>query len=163
SFSNFTASLRVKDPAELDFEYLHRYLFHAYLSGTTEKMQSHSTGIRNLDMRRYTEMPIPLPPLEQQKQAVKKLSGLFAQLAAEKANIEHNLTNLDDLFASCLVSAFDNVKGRWEETTLSELTSDITDGDHLPPPKSKSGVPFITISDINKENREIDFSDTFFV
>jgi len=44
---------------------------------------------------------------------------------------------------------------------LSELTTSITDGDHSAPPKSGEGIPFITISKINKKTREIDFSDTF--
>jgi type I restriction enzyme S subunit len=46
---------------------------------------------------------------------------------------------------------------------LSELATDITDGDHSPPPKAASGVPFITISDIVKPTRTINFSNTFFV
>lgn len=31
----------------------------------------------------------------------------------------------------------------WEFVALSELCTCITDGDHLPPPKTKSGVPFL--------------------
>jgi type I restriction enzyme S subunit len=46
---------------------------------------------------------------------------------------------------------------------LSALASDVTDGDHSPPPKAASGVPFITISDIVKLTREVDFSNTFTV
>jgi restriction endonuclease S subunit len=45
--------------------------------------------------------------------------------------------------------------------SLAELATDITDGDHLPPPKAESGVPFITISNIHKRTSHIDFSDTF--
>lgn len=43
------------------------------------------------------------------------------------------------------------------------MASEITDGDHSPPPKAVAGIPFITISDILKSTREIDFSDTFSV
>jgi type I restriction enzyme, S subunit len=46
---------------------------------------------------------------------------------------------------------------------LAELATDITDGDHMPPPKALQGVPFITIGNIAKETRTIDFSDTFMV
>lgn len=31
----------------------------------------------------------------------------------------------------------------------------------MPPPKSVTGIPFITISNINKQNNRIDFSDTY--
>ncbi len=47
--------------------------------------------------------------------------------------------------------------------SFSDLASDITDGDHLPPPKSPTGVPFITIGNIAKQTRKIDFADTFAV
>jgi restriction endonuclease S subunit len=45
---------------------------------------------------------------------------------------------------------------------LSELCEVITDGDHQPPPKSRDGIPFVTISSIDEEGR-IDFAKTFFV
>jgi type I restriction enzyme S subunit len=54
-----------------------------------------------------------------------------------------------------------SLKATWEWASLSDITTDITDGDHQPPPKTKSGIPFITISNIDKQNRTIDFSDTF--
>lgn len=38
----------------------------------------------------------------------------------------------------------------------------ITDGDHQPPPKTNEGIPFVTISNVDKYNN-IDFSDTRFV
>ena len=38
----------------------------------------------------------------------------------------------------------------------------VTDGDHLPPPKSKEGVPFITIANINEFNK-LSFDNTMFV
>ena len=46
---------------------------------------------------------------------------------------------------------------------MEDVCETITDGDHMPPPKSENGIPFITISDINKETREIDFNNTFYV
>ena len=38
----------------------------------------------------------------------------------------------------------------------------ICDGDHQAPPKSNEGVPFVTISNIDQQNR-LDFRKTFFV
>jgi type I restriction enzyme, S subunit len=51
----------------------------------------------------------------------------------------------------------------WKIIPLKDLAELITDGDHQAPPKSNEGVPFITISNINKESNKIDFSDTFSV
>ena len=56
----------------------------------------------------------------------------------------------------------ENEKG-WEVKKLEDVCETITDGDHMPPPKSENGIPFITISNINKDTREIDFNNTFYV
>jgi restriction endonuclease S subunit len=45
---------------------------------------------------------------------------------------------------------------------LKDVCEVISDGDHQPPPKSRDGVPFVTISNIDDRN-QIDFSKTFFV
>lgn len=48
------------------------------------------------------------------------------------------------------------------EWKLKDCCHSISDGDHLPPPKTDSGIPFITISNIDSTNH-IDFSNTLFV
>ena len=53
SFSNFTSAIRVIDSKTLDFRFVHKFLYWLYQSGVTEGMQSHSTGIRNLDGNAY--------------------------------------------------------------------------------------------------------------
>lgn len=45
---------------------------------------------------------------------------------------------------------------------LMDCCEFISDGDHLPPPKSTEGIPFITISNITGQNK-ISFEDTMFV
>lgn len=50
----------------------------------------------------------------------------------------------------------------WEVKKLSDCCASIADGDHQAPPKSDSGVPFVTISNINTSN-QFDFTDTMFV
>lgn len=48
-----------------------------------------------------------------------------------------------------------------EFKTLEACCISIADGDHQPPPKSKSGIPFVTISNIS--SNQFDFSNTMFV
>lgn len=50
----------------------------------------------------------------------------------------------------------------WDKVNLADCCLSISDGDHQPPPKAVSGVPFVTIANINKSN-QFDFSDTMFV
>lgn len=50
----------------------------------------------------------------------------------------------------------------WEKVKLSDLCVSIADGDHQPPPKATTGVPFVTISNITSTNK-FDFTNTMFV
>lgn len=161
SFSNFTSAIRVKNKEELDFRFLHKQLFWVYLSGVTENMQRRSTGIRNLSVKEYKAIQISIPPLLEQHHIVAILDEAFAAIATAKANTEKNLQNAREVFESQLFSVFSAAFCAAPTVRLSELATDITDGDHMPPPKSDDGVPFITIKNINKNSRTIDFSDTF--
>ena len=49
----------------------------------------------------------------------------------------------------------------WKEYKLGDICRSIADGDHMPPPKSDRGIPFVTISNI-VDNR-LDFGNTHFV
>ncbi|MGN0832994.1 MAG: restriction endonuclease subunit S, partial [Kiritimatiellia bacterium] len=51
---------------------------------------------------------------------------------------------------------------KWQKVKLDSVCESISDGDHLAPPKSDSGVPFITISNIDSNNN-IDFSRCMYV
>jgi len=50
----------------------------------------------------------------------------------------------------------------WPKVRLGDICESISDGDHLPPPKSNEGVPFITISNIGDEGK-IDFTNCYHV
>lgn len=114
----------------------------------------------SLNLPTISGINIQLPPIAEQRRIVAILDEAFAGIATAKANAEKNLQNARALFESHLYSVFTR---RPDELALSELASDVTDGDHSPPPKAPTGVPFITISNIIKRTREIDFSNTFTV
>ena len=120
-FSNFTAALRVLDPDELDFRYVHKILHWTYVSGVTEGMQSNSTGIRNLDGDAYKAIEISFPPLAEQQRIVGLLDEAFEGLATAKANAEKNLQNARALFESHLQSVFTQRGPGWVEKPFSEL------------------------------------------
>ncbi len=121
SFSNFTAALRVLSPTELDFNFLHRFLYWTYLSGVTEGMQSHSTGIRNLDGRAYKAIRIALPSLSEQRRIVGMVGRAFEGIASAKALAEQNLQNARAVFESHLRAVFTGRGENWVESTISEI------------------------------------------
>ena len=104
---------------------------------------------------------VAVPPLTEQQRIVTILDEAFAGIATARAAAEQNRQNARALFESHLQSVFSHAWQTGTVVSLSDLATDITDGDHMPPPKSETGVPFITIGNIQKDTRQIDFSDTF--
>ena len=102
SFSNFTSLIRIKNQSILNFNFLYKYLFFSYVSGATEQMQSHSTGIRNLKFDEYKSIELPIPPLPEQQRIVSILDKAFSAIEQAKSNAEKNLKNAKELFDSYL-------------------------------------------------------------
>ena len=140
------------------------YLFHMMTSPSYKKFideLSDGVNINNLRFEDLGRFPVPYPPLVEQRRIVSILNKAFEGIATAKANAKKNLQHARALFESHLHSVFADAWQTHSLGTLSALASNITDGDHLPPPKSDSGVPFITIRNIIKRTRQIDFADTF--
>jgi type I restriction enzyme S subunit len=150
----------LRPQSTLSNEYLYYYLAREDFRNEGAVLMGGAVGQQRVPKEFIERYPIPLPPLPEQRRIVGILDEAFEGIATAKANAEKNLQNARALFECHLQSAF-TVVG--EQATLAELSDAITDGDHMPPPKSAHGVPFITISDIVKDTREIDFSNTFTV
>lgn len=131
SFSNFTAALRVLEPAELDFRFLHRFLHWSYLSGGTEAMQSHSTGIRNLDADAYKAIEVSYPPLPDQQRIVGILDETFEAIATARANTEQSLRNARAVFESHRDSVFRQHGDGWVVSTLNQISTNL-DSQRIP-------------------------------
>ncbi len=155
SFSNFTAAMRVNDPKTLDFRFLHKFLFWMHLSGVTEMMQSHSTGIRNLNGDAYKNIEIPLPPLPEQRRIVSILDEAFDGIAIAKANAEKNLQNARALFESHLQAVFTERGEGSMEKPLFDLCSAFMDSAHRTPDYQDEGIPALRPRDVVNGNLDI--------
>lgn len=76
-----------------------------------------------------------------------------------KDDITKNKSSKSTTYVSIEVNL--KIPKNWIAIELNKICSSISDGDHQAPPKTSSGIPFITISNI--KNNKIDFSDTFHV
>ena len=74
SFSNFTTRIRATDD-RVNKKFLYYSLKGFYQLGETDKLQNHTSGIRNLDKGAYKKIKIPLPPLEEQQAIVDEIDG----------------------------------------------------------------------------------------
>jgi type I restriction enzyme, S subunit len=129
-----------------------------------DRIHAKGTGatVKGIKAQLLKKVKISFPrSLPEQKRIVSIVDEAFEAIDIAIDNTKQNLTNARELFDSYLNAIFTQKGDGWEWVTLSEITTDITDGDHQPPPKSESGIPFITISNINKQDRTVDFSNTF--
>jgi type I restriction enzyme S subunit len=148
SYSNFTSVIRIINHKTVDFTYLHRFLFFSYVSGATETMQSHSTGIRNLKFDDYKAIEVPFPPLPEQQRIVSILDEAFTALAVAKTNAEQNLKNAKELFESYLQGVFEKKGKGWKHTRLGDICQ-INDGTHFSPKNTSDGeYMYITAKNI---------------
>ncbi len=142
----------------------HKFVYYQMLTDRFQRSVMHGSAQATLPIinkSKWSALTVVFPPeLAEQQRIVGVLDEAFASLAIAQANTEKNRQNARALFESHLQSVFTQ---RGDEVALSELATEVTDGDHSPPPKAMSGVPFITISDIVKRTREIDFRNTFIV
>jgi type I restriction enzyme, S subunit len=100
SLSNFTSALRLKDSSTASPLYLQHFLYYQYVSGVTESMQSHSTGIRNLNIHQFLDIKVPLPSLEKQLEVVEKLDSAFAEIDLLEANLNFQERYCEELMHS---------------------------------------------------------------
>ena len=117
------------------------------------------THIKTSDIEK---IPIPLPSLEVQQKVVSELDQINDLIRLKKEQLKEYDNLAQSIFYDMFGDPVENEKG-WEVKKLKEVCLSITDGDHMPPPKSDSGIPFLTISDIDKETRTLNFGDTFYV
>ncbi len=133
-----------------------------YLQGYCWEGANKAVMGMTLNKATISRQKMEIPPLADQQAIVRELDKINELIGLKKSQ----LNDLDSLAQSIFYEMFgdpvENEKG-WEVKKLNEVSEFITDGDHMPPPKSERGIPFLTISDINKETRELDFSNTFFV
>lgn len=119
------------------------------------------------------EAVCPLPPLSEQQRIVERVESLFSKLDEAKEKLQQVLDGFETRKAAILHKAFTGeltAKWReengvslesWEKRSLNSVCHSIFDGDHMPPPKSESGVPFLVISNVNTGH--LSFNDIRYV
>ena len=132
-----------------------------------------STAIPGLNRDDIYSQIIAVPPLAEQQRLVVQLENCFHAVYS----LGDRLTKVRSILkrfrhatmaAACsgrLTQSWRDEKRRsledWRTSELSDICLSINDGDHQPPPKQATGVPFLTIGNIS--SGKLDFSETRFV
>lgn len=140
-----------------------------------EELKKNKIGstIPHLNKELFYGLQFPLPPLPEQQRIVERIESLFSKLDEAKEKAQEVIDSFETRKAAILHKAFSGeltAKWReengvgiesWERKTLGEVCNSIFDGDHMPPPKSESGIPFLVISNVN--DGYLSFENTRFV
>ena len=80
SFSNFTMVLRIHYKDVLSYKYLYYYIMDKYQKGEMKLMQTQTTGLHNLILDKYLDIPLCLPPYQEQQRIINKIEETFGVL-----------------------------------------------------------------------------------
>lgn len=131
------------------------------------------TAQKGFYLNSLVELFCCVPPLAEQQRIVDRIESLFAKLDEAKQNVQDALDNFETRKAAILHRAFTGEltaqwrkehgvgMESWKEETLESVCYSIFDGDHMPPPKSEQGIPFLVISNVNTGH--LSFENTRFV
>ena len=140
---------------------LAKYLYFYFMrSQFVRECISASSGVAQLNLSPswLKKKDIPVPPIEEQRRIVSRIEELFSELDSAVETLQKTRQQLEIYRQAVLKEAF-------QECTVSVKIEDVcihvTDGDHMPPPKSETGIPFIMISNI--QNNKINWNNTAFV
>lgn len=105
--------------SELDSKYFIYYIGSEFFLRLVNDKAA-GTGVRSIPMKELVKLPIPVPPLSEQRAIVARLDSAFAQIDSLKANAEKQLSEARKLFQKALEEAMTPKEG-WEEKTIGEI------------------------------------------
>ena len=146
-----------------------------FIDHNRERLRNSKVGsaIPHLNKDLFFDLKLPFPPLNEQKRIVSHIESFFAKLDEAKEKAQEVVDCFETRKAAILCKAFsgeltakwreehDVASNTWTTKSLEDVCKSIYDGDHMPPPKSENGIPFLVISNVN--TGYLSFEDTRFV
>jgi type I restriction enzyme S subunit len=148
--------LRVRS-AQLDEGYLYWYFYNAAFTGRFGEA-GRGVNIRHLGKQGLVTFPIPVPPLSEQRRIVAAIEEHFSRLDAADRIASGVVRRLDVLATAASAVLLDS-GADW--VPLADITEQITDGDHRPPPRVPDGVPHLTARHV--KDGKLDFTNCTYV
>lgn len=118
TFANFIQRLRSK-PDLMNSHFLFYQLLFLHKIGFTKRLQSQTTGIRNLKLSLYLKTEISVPSLKVQKKIVERLDKI---VEAQKLN-DGLIQKADELFQSLLHKELDPAGKDWGIKRVKDILS----------------------------------------
>lgn len=150
----------LKNKGVFDASYMY-YLYKTVFIDNQIHSMSAGTTVDTYTIINAKNTIIPLPPLSEQQRIVERIEELFAKLDEAKERLQEVADSFAVRKAAILHKAFTGELTKqwrrengvsdesWEDVSLDSVCKSIYDGDHMPPPKSETGIPFLVISNVN--------------
>jgi len=107
-----------------------------------------TSGKNRIKPALFLTIDVPLPPLEEQRRTVARIEELAAKIEEARGLRRQSIQDAAKLRMSSVDQVLESFRATAEEVFVEEVARSVTDGDHQPPPKADSGIPFIFISNI---------------
>ncbi len=144
----------VRPTQEIERNYLRHWL--ESQDARSQMLGSTVTGtISNLSLSQLGELRVPVPPLEEQR----RIAAILDQAETLRTQRRTALALLDSLTQSLFLDMFGdpvaNPKG-WPIRTLDEVTTKVTDGEHLNPAFTEVGMPIVMAGNVLDDRIDLD-------
>ena len=158
-FSNFTRRLR-PNPKKLDSRWLFYWLSSDIGKFALRAMNDTTTGLRNINISRYLDQGIPLPPLPEQK----RITAILDKADALRCKRQQAIDELNNLIPSIFYEIFGEIANNsknWPIVTIRDLASYTQYGTSK---KADTGGrhPILRMNNITRDG-EWDFSDLKYI
>jgi len=147
------------DKEKVDQEYFY-YLLGSDLLHQKFSRLAAGAVVKNLNINLVKGVEVPLPPLKEQKYIAEILDTADSLRQKDQQLIEHYTALSQSLFLEMFGDPITNPMG-WEERTLNELCSKITDGTHHSPKLIASGMPYVTAKHVKNYGLEFMAKPTY--
>jgi len=120
-FASYLIRLTLK-PSEADPDFVN-YIINSFIGKSyISNVSRRAIGQVNINAKEISEMPIPLPPLPEQKRIVAKIQELMQEVERAKAACEKQLEAAKALLAAYLRQVFESEEAKkWERKRLGEI------------------------------------------
>ena len=158
AFAGYLIRVRFKPELALS-NYVSTYLNSPYGKTYLFNKAKPSINMSNISASEFLKIPLPLPPLEEQR----RIATILDKADAVRRKRKEAIALTEELLRSAFLEMFGdpvtNPKG-WEVHQLGQLAH-VTDGTHKTPTYIDSGVPFLSARNIRAH--KIDWDNTRFI
>lgn len=122
-----------------------------------------TSGKNRIKPELFLTIPIPLPPLAEQRRLIARIDTLAAKVAEARGLRQQASEETEAVLAAHLNTQFGNPYAKTVGTLsidrfvqLSDVVTDVADGPHVTPHYVEAGIPFVTV--LNITSGRVNFS-----